>query len=148
MAETTNEIIKNPRLFSSEKEIRAAEFVVASDTLEDTVKDIEEAVKNGLAKKSEEEKNSHLGRRDSVVVNIDNAKWEKEYEERQEKNLQRFKDLGLYKQLQELGIIYDPEQFKKSHVLLNDGKNEHVIDDNDRSVYDKVESEFDNLTFG
>lgn len=79
------------------------------------------------------------------VIDVDNAKWNKGYAKRMEDNLERFKNLGLYSALQEMGIIYDERQFRKSHVIStgSDGK-QVALSGNDDS-YDEAERQFDEM---
>ena len=60
-----------------------------------------------------------------------------------ERNLERFKELGLYSQLQDLGIVYDPKQFQKSHVIANMPNGKQVSVDGNMDSYDEAERQFD-----
>lgn len=51
----------------------------------------------------------------SGCVDIDDAKWNKEYHQRGDKNLELLKSLGLYKKLQDDGIVYDSKPFRKMY---------------------------------
>lgn len=79
--------------------------IKAKDTVEDTYAELNSKrtmSQNGLGMSS-------------GCVDIDDAKWNKEYQQRGDKNLELLKSLGLYKQLQDMGIVYDAKQFRKLH---------------------------------
>lgn len=82
----------------------------------------------------------------STTIDVDNAEWNREYASKMEKNLDRFKELGLYEQLQKMGIVYDPAQFKRSYAVMKgtDGRQNQVLNSNDPS-YEDIEKKFDEI---
>lgn len=81
--------------------------IKAKDTVEETYEELND-------KRPNSESGIGLGH---GCVDIDDAKWNKEYQQRGNKNLELLKSLGLYKNLQDLGILYDVNQFRKIHNL-------------------------------
>lgn len=78
------------------------------------------------------------------AIDVDNAEWNKKYASKMENNLKRFKELGLYRQLQELGILYDEEQFKRTYSVCQDENGRQTQTNVGRGdSYDEVESQFD-----
>lgn len=112
------------------------DVLVASDTIEETIVNRY----NALAKE-----NNYV----STTIDIDNAKWQKEYSEKMDRNLDRFKELGLYSQLQEMGILYDEKQFRKTRMILSGGKSyvepnpSNDVNLNFDDSYEDVEKQFD-----
>lgn len=79
-------------------------------------------------------------------IDIDNAEWQQEYAKRMNKNLERFKELGLYKQLQDIGIIYDEKQFQRTYGIGHDEKGHQTQTNLGRNdSYDDIESQFDDI---
>ena len=79
----------------------------------------------------------------SHVVDVDSAKWNSDYSKRLEANLERFKKLGLYSKLQEMGIIYDPTQFRKSYSMKKNPEGGIAVLHGGSEVYDETEKSFD-----
>lgn len=117
------------KLFKNEPNTTTETFV-AEDTVEDTIAKKENA---GL-------------KYCQTTIDVDNAAWNKAYAESMENNLERLKKLGLYEQLQAMGIVYDPAQFKRSYAVVNgaDGKQSQHINYADSS-YDYAEKQFDKM---
>lgn len=45
--------------------------------------------------------------------------------------------------MQDLGIVYDPKQFQKNHVIANMPDGKQVSTDGDMDSYEEVERQFD-----
>lgn len=118
--------------------------ITASDTIEETIANRN----NALAKENNNDCSKYIAYA-STTIDIDNAKWQKDYSEKMDRNLDRFKELGLYSQLQEMGILYDERQFQKTRMILSGGKsyvepNPSYDGNSNLDVsYEEVEKQFD-----
>lgn len=125
---------------NEEFEISSTDAIKAADTIEETI-----AIRNNHLVKNiiQDKDNSTIVVPRSTTIDIDDAKWQKDYAAKMERNLERFKELGLYSQLQDLGIVYDPKQFQKNHVIANMPDGKQVSTDGDMDSYEEVERQFD-----
>jgi hypothetical protein len=125
---------------NEEIEISSTDVIKAADTIEETI-----AVRNNhlVNNVTQDKENSTVVVPRSTTIDIDEAKWQKDYAAKMERNLERFKELGLYSQLQDLGIVYDPKQFQKRHVIANMPDGKQVSADGDIDSYAEVERQFD-----
>lgn len=82
----------------------------------------------------------------ATAIDIDNSEWNRKYASRMEKNLERFKELGLYRRLQEIGILYDEEQFKRTYSVIQDENGRQTqMNIGKGGSYDEIESQFDDI---
>lgn len=84
--------------------------IKAADTVAETIA----LINNKLVENNPDEIDGHYGG-SRPVIDIDDAKWQKDYVEKMERNFERIKKTAIYKQINEMGIIRDP--------------NENVVDD-------------------
>ena len=121
-------------------EISSTDVIKAADTIEETI-----AVRNNHLVNNviQDKENSTVVVPRSTTIDIDDAKWQKDYAAKMERNLERFKELGLYEQLQNMGIVYDPKQFQKSHIIMNASGGKQVSADGGMDSYDEAERQFD-----
>lgn len=108
----------------------------AADTIEETI-----AKRNNLMVKSV--KDGDVVKYHGTTIDVDNAKWQKEYSAKMDSNLERLKELGLYDKLQELGIVYDEKQFQKNHIILGSQHDRQSVVNGKMDTYDEVERQFD-----
>ena len=125
---------------NEEFERSRVDVIKAADTIEETI-----AIRNNHLVKNviQDKDNSTIVVPRSTTINIDDAKWQKDYAAKMERNLERFKELGLYSQLQDLGIVYDPKQFQKSYVIANMPNGKQVSADGNMDSYVEAERQFD-----
>lgn len=125
---------------NEEIEISSTDVIKAADTIEETI-----AVRNNHLVNNviQDKENSTVVVPRSTTIDIDDAKWQKDYAAKMERNLERFKELGLYEQLQNMGIVYDPKQFQKSHIIMNASGGKQVSADGGMDSYDEAERQFD-----
>lgn len=127
-------------MINEEFERSSTDAIKATDTIEETI-----AIRNNHLVKNviQNKDNSAIVVPRSTTIDIDDAKWQKDYAAKMERNLERFKELGLYSQLQDLGIVYDPKQFHKSHAIANMPDGKQVLTDGDMDSYEEAERQFD-----
>ena len=116
--------------------------IKAADTIEETI-----AIRNNNIVKNDIQldNDKNAVRYQSTIIDIDDAQWNKKYAEKMERNLEKFKELGLYKQLQDLGIVYDESQFKKNHIIFNSSSGKQVSVDGAMDSYDEAERQFEEI---